>query len=114
MEVLKHLFVLFHLLGFAAIFAGTATQLAASTPRVNRFIMDGGWTQLLTGLVLVGLNEMGPDPVNHAKVAVKLVVLLVIVVVAFVNRKKPAIGKGVLFGLFGLTLLNAAVAVLWA
>lgn len=114
MEVVKHLFVLIHLLGFAAIFAGAVTQFGASAPKINRFIMDGAWTQLLTGLILVGLNEMGPDPVNHAKVGVKLVVLLVIVVLAFINRKKPSISKGLLGGIFGLTVLNAAVAVLWA
>lgn len=113
MDVLKNVLVLLHLLGFAAIFAGSVTQWSASAPKINRFIMDGAWTQLLTGVLLVWVNESGPDPVNHVKVGIKLLVLVAIVVLAFMNRKKESVGSGLVRGILGLTVLNAAIAVLW-
>ena len=59
------------------------------------------------------LEEVGPDPVDHAKIAIKLLITVVIVVLVAKNRKFATIPRG-LWGLIGgLTIANAAVAVLW-
>ena len=87
MDVLKNVLVLLHFLGFAALAGGAMTQLGQARPTLNRFIKDGAWTQLLTGLALVVFAEFGPLPVNHAKIGLKLIVLVAIIVLVLVNRR---------------------------
>lgn len=113
MELMRDILVFFHFIGMAALFGGLFVQLQADPRVVNNAVLHGVVTQVVTGLLLVGILE-GMDPeVDHAKVGVKLAVALLIAVLAFVNRKKPSIPDGLFFGLVGLTVLNIAVAVFW-
>ena len=75
---------------------------------------DGIGTAFLVGLVLVGILEGGSDPVNHAKVGVKFVIGLVILVLVMANARKERIPQGLWAGLMVLTVANVAVAVLWS
>ena len=113
MDVLKNVVVLLHFLGFAALAGGAMTQLGQPQPKLNRFMIDGAWTQLVTGLALVVFAEFGPGPVNHAKIGVKLIVLVSIIVLVLINRRRDHLSKQNLIGILGLTVLNAGVAVLW-
>ena len=105
--------VLFHLIGFAALLGGVLVQLRSKEPEVNAAMLHGSLTLLITGLALVILEEIRPDPVNYVKVAIKLVVSAIVVLLVVKNRKFASIPRG-LWGLIGgLTIINAAVAVLW-
>ena len=74
----------------------------------------GALTMLISGLLLVtSLEIFGDGPVNHMKVGLKLLVLIVIFVLVLMNKKKEAVADGAFWGIFGLTLLNAAIAVFW-
>ena len=113
MDVVKDLFVFIHILGVAAI-VGSALFVARG--RVTPALLWGARGQLLVGLVLVGIDEAGDDPVNHAKIGVKLVVALAVVACAEIagagERKNVPRPQLVLSaGLLGL--LNTAVAVFW-
>ena len=109
MEILKHLLEFLHFLGFSGLIGGALAQLRAPEKTVTRVMMDGAWTQLATGLLLVAVNE--PD-VNHAKVGVKLLVLLVIVYFLFINRNKK-LDSNVFFAVLGLSIFNMALAIFW-
>lgn len=116
MTFLHDLLLLLHLVGFAALFGGFFVQIRAQTPVINAAMLHGAFTQLVTGVLLVGLASGVDDDeftVDNAKVAVKLVVVLVITAVILVNRRASAIPRGLLLALGGLTLANAAVAVFW-
>ena len=113
MDFLHSLLVLLHLVGFAALFGGAFVQAKASPRVINKAMLHGAYTQVATGLLLVGLAEMGDGPVNHAKIAVKTLVLVVILVLVLMNRKRDAVADGAFWGVFGLTLANAAIAVFW-
>jgi hypothetical protein len=116
MRFVHDLLVLLHFVGLAALFGGFFVQIRAAAPVVNSAILHGALTQVVTGVLLVGLAESADDDeyvVDNAKIAVKLVVVVVITVLAFVNRRKPAISRGMLFGIGALTLANMAVAVFW-
>jgi hypothetical protein len=105
--------VLLHLIGFAALFGGILVQLRSKEPEVNAAMLHGSLTLLITGLALVTLQELGPDPVNHIKIGIKLAITAILVLLVIKNRKFASIPRG-LWGLLGvLTLANAAVAVLW-
>lgn len=113
MEIARDVFVLLHLVGFAALFGGAFVQLKSAEPQINAAMLHGALTQVVTGLVLTMLAEMGTDPVNHAKIGVKLVVTIVITILVLKNRKYESIPKGLWGILLGLTLLNAGLAVFW-
>ena len=113
MDIVANVLVLLHLVGFAALFGGAFVQLKGPTRVINPAMFHGALTQVVTGLLLVGMLEMGDGPVNHAKLAVKSVVLVAILVLVLINRKKEGVAPGPFFAVLGLTLLNAGIAVFW-
>lgn len=116
MEIVKQLFLVFHIIGIASLLGGFLTQLSklsSKDVRITSAFVHGAFTMLVTGLVLVGITEMGDDPVNHVKIAVKLVVLLAILVLVLLNRKKDQVSTAI-FGTIGaLTTANIFLAVMW-
>ncbi|MBR7743605.1 hypothetical protein KC207_09915 [Phycicoccus sp. BSK3Z-2] len=115
MEFVQHLLVLAHLLGMAAI-VGSAVFVARGT--ATPALLWGARAQVVTGLLLVGLAEMGDDPVNHAKIGVKLVLALAVAGCAEVAAAKARKGQGerpqLVQAAGWLAVVAAAVAVLWA
>jgi peptidoglycan/LPS O-acetylase OafA/YrhL len=113
METLEHVVVVVHLLGWAALFGGMVVQLREPTKVVNPAMRDGIGTAFVAGLLVVGLLEAGDEPVNHAKVAVKFTVGLVVLVLVMANLRKERLPDGLFYGILALTVLNVGVAVLW-
>jgi peptidoglycan/LPS O-acetylase OafA/YrhL len=116
MDFLRLVLVFLHILGAAAIVGGWLA--AFETPTVTQWQWIGALTQLVTGLLLVGLAEMGDgDGPNHFKVAVKLIIALVVVVAAFIGRRKVKnnqdVPKGLAHAVGGMAFINVAVAVFW-
>ncbi|MBG6085662.1 hypothetical protein [Zhihengliuella flava] len=118
MDFLHSLLLFFHILGAAALVGGWLA--AFKTPTVGRWQFIGAWVQLVSGLALTGLAEMNAtadDPVNHAKIGVKLVLLIAVLVAAIIGRKKMAKGedvsKGIAHTVGGFSLINVALAIFW-
>src|SRR5919107_718590 len=114
METLRLVLLVLHLLGFAALFGGLVVQVRSPEKVVNAAMRDGIGTAFLAGLLLVGVLEAGDDPVDHAKIAVKFAIGLVILVLVMMNLRKPSIPRGLYYGLLALTVANIAVAVFWS
>ncbi len=74
--------------------------------------MHAGLTALIAGVVMVGLhNSVKPDEeLNHTKVGIKLLVLIVILALGYKNVKKPELPKNVWLTMTGLTVLNIVIA----
>ncbi|MEQ4205090.1 hypothetical protein ABN028_27970 [Actinopolymorpha sp. B17G11] len=116
MEILRQVLVFIHFVGLASLLGGLLVQMKGPERRILAAILHGALTQLVSGLLLVGVLEGLDDPahpVDNAKIGVKLLVVLVITVLAWLNRKKPTISNGLFFALTALTLVNVAVAVFW-
>jgi hypothetical protein len=113
MQIVHQILVLLHLIGFAALLGGLLVQLRAKEPDVNAAMLHGSLTLLITGLALVWIEATGPASVNYVMIAIKLVVTAMIVLLVVKNRKFASIPRGLWGLLVGLTLTNAAVAVLW-
>jgi hypothetical protein len=115
MHLVYAFLTLVHLVGFAALFGGCLVQFRAVAPEVSRTMLVGAWTQLASGLLLAGVLELDsdPTPVNHAKLAVKLVITAVVVLLVAKNRKFESIPKGLWALISALTLTNAVIAVFW-
>ena len=113
MEIVTNALVFVHMLGMGALFGGAFVQIKSSERVVNNAMLHGVLTQVASGLLLVGVLESGSAPVDHAKIAVKFGLAVVIAVLAIVNRKKPSIPDGLYFGIVGLTVATIGVAVFW-
>ncbi|MFH9003881.1 hypothetical protein ACH4E5_11660 [Streptomyces afghaniensis] len=115
MDVLIHLFVGLHIIGIASLLGGFLTQMKAmgeGTARYTPAMLHGALTMLVTGVILVGLNQADDQSVNNIKIGVKLALLIVILGLVYVKRDEK-VDKG-LFGLVGaLTTANVFIAVLW-
>jgi hypothetical protein len=114
MDFVKDLFVLLHLVGMAAVVGGWIAVVRA--PKIIPAILWGARAQVVTGLLLVGIHEMGDDEVNNAKVGVKLLVALAVAACAEIAnaRQKRGEPNPTLVNAAGaLAVLNTAVAVLW-
>ena len=113
MDVLEKALLFVHLVGMAALLGGGLAQIRARTKRVSRAMLDGALTQVVTGLLLVGVIEGQDESLDHAKIAVKFAVGLLVAVLVWINRRKPEIPAGLYWGIVALTLCNVAVAVFW-
>ena len=116
MDVLIHLFVGLHIIGIAALLGGFLTQMKAMGQGAARFVpamLHGALTMLVTGVILVGLNQADDQPVDNVKIGVKLALLVVILGLVYVKRDEETVDKR-LFGVVGLlTVANIFIAVLW-
>lgn len=116
MLIVKGILVVLHIIGFGIVFGGTMAQLPAvkkGAAKISAGILHGAWLLLATGLLLVGsLYMLGTSP-NNMKIGVKLLVLIAIIVLIFMNRKKERVSGGVLGAIAGLSALNVCLALLW-
>ncbi|MDL5203334.1 hypothetical protein [Streptomyces sp. ALI-76-A] len=116
MDVLIHLLVALHIIGIASLLGGFLTQLKAMGRGTARFVpamLHGALTMLVTGAILVGLNQADGQHVDNVKIGVKLALLIVILGLVYVKRDDEKVDKR-LFGLVGLlTTANIFIAVLW-
>jgi hypothetical protein len=119
MEFVYDVVVVLHFVGLAILLGAVLLQLTSPEKTVTRWMFDGAMTQLVTGLIMVGmlsggvLGEEAKDGVDHTKIAVKLVIVLVIAVLAFIGRKRPAPQTGLWATIGVLTLANVVIAVFW-
>jgi hypothetical protein len=113
MEIIYNTLVLLHFIGLAALFGGFFVQMSSATKVVNSAMFHGSLTQLVTGLVMVGLAETGvvEEDLNMTKISIKLLIVLVITGIVFVNRKKSSVSNSIWLSIGLLTLANMAIAV---
>ena len=116
MDILIGIVLILHFVGLAALLGGVLVQVKdtiAGKGRIIAAMIHGALTQLVTGILLVGLLEMSGGDVNNTKIGVKLAVVIVITVLVFVYRKKQPLASWVVWLVGALTLTNIAIAVLW-
>lgn len=119
MEFVYDVVLVLHFVGLAILLGAVLLQLTSPEKTVTRWMFDGAMTQLVTGLIMVGmlsgglLGDEAKEYVDNTKIAVKLVVVLVIAVLAFVGRKRPAPQTGLWAAIGVLSLANVVIAVFW-
>lgn len=101
-----------HLLSVIGILSLLLHQWNKSPRKLNPGILHAGLTALVAGIVMVGLhNSVEPDEeLNHLKVGIKFIILLVILVLGYSNVKKQELSKNVWVAMLGLTVTNIVIA----
>jgi hypothetical protein len=101
-----------HILSVIGILALLLHQWNKSPRKLNPGVLHAGLTALIAGVVMVGLHDsVKPDePLNHTKVGIKFLVLVVILALGYKNVKKPELPKNVWLTMIGLTIFNIIIA----
>ncbi|HCG56675.1 MULTISPECIES: hypothetical protein [Brevibacterium] len=93
MEILREILLALHLIGMAIIVGGYLTLIRS--PKVAPGMLHGAYLQLITGLLLLTIAEMGDGDVNHMKIGIKLLIAVLVTVFAFIgNKKQKAFAAG--------------------
>jgi hypothetical protein len=115
MEIAIKAVLVLHFIGLSMLLGGALYQVREKAKTIVRPMLDGAYTQLLTGIILLGLlhasHKASEPAINDAGFGVKLLIALVIAVLCFVNRKKRANNIAVWGSVLGLTLANIIIAV---
>jgi len=101
-----------HMLAIAGILGLLLHQWNKSPRKLSKGVMHSAATALLAGLVMVGTySSAKPDEtLDHTKVGIKLLVVLAILVISYINVKKSELKKSIWLTLIGLTVLNILIA----
>ena len=101
-----------HLLSVIGILVLLLLQWNKSPRKLNPGILHAGLAALIAGVVMVGLHEsVKPDEeLNHTKVGIKFLVLIVILALGYKHVKKPELPKNVWLAMIGLTVFNIVIA----
>lgn len=125
MTVVLSIVVFLHVVGAAMIVGPWIANMKNPTVGARQF--DGAMTQLVTGIILVGLitvlskqADSGVQPLDtnlYIKLTVKFIIAVVVGALAFVgNRRRKAgepVAPGLAHGVGGLALLNIGIATIW-
>ena len=112
MSAINTVVYVIHLLSVLGILVLLLLQSKKSPRTLNPGVLHASLTALIAGIILVGLhNSVKPDEeLNHIKVGIKFIFLLVILVLGYVNLKKPELPKNVWLTMLGLTITNIVIA----
>jgi len=112
MSAINTVVYLIHILSVIGILVLVLLQWNKNPRTLNPGVLHAGLTALLAGIVLVGLHDsVKPDEtLNHTKVGIKLLVLIVILALGYKNVKKPELSKNVWLTMIGLTVFNIVIA----
>jgi hypothetical protein len=117
MELLKESLVLIHLAGMAVLVGVFLTGMKKKSDYPFTAMMWAAIVQLVTGTLLVGVGYgLGESP-DNAKIGVKLILVVAVLVATILGRKRQAKGESKLQPFFhaagGLATLSLVIAVLW-
>jgi len=104
-----------HMLAIAGILGLLLSQWKKSPRKLSPGVLHSAATALIAGLVMVGTFTAAKpgETLNHTKIGVKLLVVLVILGISFLNLKKSELKKNAWLSLIGLTVLNIVIATTW-
>jgi hypothetical protein len=116
MEILRHVVVLVHLVGFALLFGAWAVEAYNRRLQVTPLMQWGLGIAALAGLVLAAPWGISYE-LNYVKLGVKLLILLAIGALLGIGsvrqRKNGSVPPAIFWSIGILTLGNAAIALIW-
>ena len=109
-SVVKIVFLIMHFTGIVGLFVGVGAALHKRLMQSRAAVWHSSMLMLISGIGLVAIDSLAKDDVNHGKVGVKLVVLLVIVGLALPLKRgaKTATDSGPTTPYFIIGLLTLA------
>jgi len=116
MELIRNILLLLHLAGMA----GILISLIKTRTKIATGLVHSALLATVAGIALVGIRYPlhSSDPMkwplpDNAKIGMKLTFVLIILALAFANKKKESISSNVWAWIAALTIGNIIIAVVW-
>ena len=109
-DIIRVMFRYIHIIGMASVVGGLLVQIGKKNRRVGSLEFHGLIGQLITGIILVGITI---NNVDHIKVTVKLVILILLFVLFIVQRRSGKLPKRAYTIDLLLALAVTGIAVFW-
>lgn len=113
MELARNVLLILHLAGMA----GILISILASRTKLSSGISHSALLALIAGIGLVGirysLNSADPakwELIDNAKITIKLIFVIAILAITFVNKKKESLQSWVIPVIAGFTSANIVIA----
>ena len=120
LSIIHTIAYILHMLGILGILVLLLTQGSKKPRKFNAGVLHSAATALLAGLIMVGLqyplNEKNPTEwplYDNTKIAVKLGIVLIILVLGYRQNKKSVFTTGTWATMLGLTVANIVIAYSW-
>ena len=116
METLRLVLLFLHILGFAALFGGLLVQAGDAEKRSMPRCATASARRSSPACCWWACSRPATTGVDHAKIGVKFVIGLVLLVLVMANTRKPTIPQRPLWARAGScsSVANIAVAVFWS
>ncbi len=119
MALVYDLLVVLHFIGMAGLVGGLIVGISEKPLRIKKPALHSGLLVLLAGIFLVIVNSIqhasdsSVEMIDHGKIGVKLLVVIIILVLGFKNLNKNEVAKKTYMTILALALSNILVAVFW-
>jgi len=119
MNVLYEVLVVLHFIGMAGLLGGLLVGVSEKPLRIKVASLHSGLLVLLAGIFLIVVNAMqhakddSVELLDHSKLGIKLLFVVVILVLGFLNVKKSEVKRSTYMTMFGLAVANVLIAVFW-
>ncbi|CAN2225900.1 hypothetical protein MCEMRE193_01343 [Candidatus Nanopelagicaceae bacterium] len=120
LSIIHTIAYILHMLGILGILVLLLTQGSKKPRKFNAGVLHSAATALIAGLIMVGLqhplNEENATEwplYNNTKIAVKLGIVLIILVLGYRQNKKSVFTTGTWATMLGLTVANIVIATAW-
>jgi hypothetical protein len=117
MDLIYDLLVVLHFIGMAGLVGGLIVGVAEKPLRIKKPALHSGLLVLLAGIFLVIVNSVqhasdsSVEMIDHGKIGVKLLVVILILILGFKNLAKSEVAKRTYMTMLALSLLNILIAV---
>jgi hypothetical protein len=120
LSIIHTIAYILHMLGIVGILSLLLHQWNKKPRKFNVGVIHSAATALLAGLIMVGLqyplneeNAAEYPLYDNTKIAVKLGIVLIILVLGYRQNKKSVFTTGTWATMIGLTVANIVIAVAW-
>ena len=120
LSIIHTIAYILHMLGILGVLVLLLTQGSEKPRKFNAGVLHSAATALIAGLIMVGLqyplNEENATEwplYNNTKIAVKLGIVLIILVLGYRQNKKSVFTTGTWATMLGLTVANIVIATAW-
>lgn len=105
--------LLVHLLGFALLVGGLLSQWGKAEPEITQAVLVGAVVQFVSGAILAGAADAIDRDAPMLMVGSKAALALVLMVLAWANRRWTSVPRGLWALMLCLAVLAAGIGVFW-